>query len=138
MIYVQNDNFAKWMKKENNQHSKLSHSLLGRIKKRLFESNKQVIIIERFAPSTKQCYKCGFINDVKRNDVLFECEECGHVEDRDIKAAKTIMMFGKITSLNTIPMDHRTMLAEIKTSAFDATHLKYVSIVEARRLEQSS
>lgn len=138
MIYVQDDNLAKWMKKENNRHSGLSHSLLGRIKRKLFESKKQVIIVERFAPSTKQCYKCGFINNVKRSDVLFECEGCGHTEDRDIKAAKTIMMFGKISSLDAIPTDHRAMFAETGTSTSDASHQKHISVVEARRLEQSS
>jgi transposase len=75
-------------------------------------------------------------HEVKRSDVLFECKGCGHKEDRDVKAAKTIMLFGKIASLDFVPTDHRAKLVEIGTSTSDAfEHLKQVSVVEARRLD---
>jgi transposase len=107
IIYIQDDNFSEWKKKENNRGSKIHSSILGRIKKKLKES-KQVVVVERYAPTTKQCYKCGTFNEIERGDKVFLCSRCGLSEDRDIKAAKTIISFGKMF----VPMDRRIMLAE--------------------------
>lgn len=53
-----------------------------------------VIIIDRFAPSSKTC-ECGFVNkDLKLSDRLWECDSCGRINDRDILAANNIKKFG--------------------------------------------
>jgi len=105
-IYIQNDNFANWNKKLYN--TGIQHSILGRIKAKLKES-KQVGIIDQFIPTTKMCYKCGIINnEMTLNDRIFKCVNCDHEEDRDIKAAKTILMIGKINYTNvSVPTMNR-------------------------------
>ena len=56
-----------------------------------------LVAVDRFFPSTKTCSACGAI---KRTMPLtartFTCPdtECGHVEDRDVNAAKNILAAG--------------------------------------------
>ena len=40
--------------------------------------------------TTKECSKCGFINDIKISDRIFKCKKCNHIEDRDIDASIVI------------------------------------------------
>ena len=40
--------------------------------------------------TTKECSKCGFINDIKLSDRIFKCVKCNHIEDRDIDASIVI------------------------------------------------
>lgn len=48
------------------------------------------------------CYECGKINKINLNERIYKCS-CGLEEDRDIKAAKTIMYVGlnKISAYGT-------------------------------------
>jgi len=106
-IYIQDDDFSKWKKEKKRGYGRvIQHSILGRIKRKLIESkkHKRVVVIERFAPSTKQCHVCGTLNVIEQSAKIFKCSKCRHREDRDIKAAKTIMLFGKIDSLDLIPV----------------------------------
>ena len=45
-------------------------------------------IVDRFYPSSKTCNSCGHIKkDLRLNDRIYMCEECGYIEDRDLNAA---------------------------------------------------
>jgi len=58
-------------------------------------AGKEVISINRFAPSSKTCSKCGYINNnLTLNDRYWTCPECGSYHDRDINAAINIKNFG--------------------------------------------
>lgn len=55
---------------------------------------KNLIIIDRFAPSSKRCSDCGVINQaLTLADREWTCE-CGSHHDRDYNAAKNIKFFG--------------------------------------------
>jgi putative transposase len=55
---------------------------------------KNLITIDRFAPSSKRCSDCGTINqELTLADREWTCE-CGSVHDRDLNAAKNIRYFG--------------------------------------------
>lgn len=44
--------------------------------------------VNKFYPSSKTCHNCGSIkSDLKLNDRIFVCKECGYLEDRDYNAA---------------------------------------------------
>ena len=92
-IYMQDEMIKQW-------HSGLfgkqvQHSALGAIKARL-KNLESVRIISRSFPTTKMCYNCGSIHkSVPLSQRIFKCE-CGLEEDRDIKAAKTILMVGRL------------------------------------------
>lgn len=54
----------------------------------------EVVVVNRFFPSTKQCHHCGHLNDVKLRDRIYECESCSETLDRDLNAAKNIRQKG--------------------------------------------
>ena len=51
---------------------------------------KQVVKVDRFAPSTKVCSECGTIVTLSLKDREWICPSCGEHHDRDINAAKNI------------------------------------------------
>lgn len=64
---------------------------------------KNLLIINRFAPSSKRCNECGIINNsLTLADRDWVCG-CGATHDRDLNAAKNIKWFG----LNYAPVGSR-------------------------------
>ena len=62
---------------------------------KLFENGKNLIKIDTFLPSTKQCRICKTKNaSITLNDRVFVCGNCNHTENRDLHAAKNIRDFG--------------------------------------------
>lgn len=59
------------------------------------KSGSKVVKIDRFAPSSKACHCCGFINDdLTLNDRSWVCPSCGEYLDRDVNAAINIRNLG--------------------------------------------
>ena len=51
----------------------------------------QLVIADRFYPSSKTCSCCGFIkSDLKLNDRVYKCNSCGLELDRDLNAAENL------------------------------------------------
>lgn len=49
---------------------------------------KEVVVADRFFPSSKTCSCCGYVKPVLKLDVrTYKCESCGHEMDRDLNAA---------------------------------------------------
>lgn len=58
--------------------------------------DKQVVLIDRFYPSSKICSCCGYKKkDLKLSDRFWVCPECNTKHDRDINAAKNIFIEGQ-------------------------------------------
>ena len=58
--------------------------------------NIQVIIADRFFPSSKLCSCCGNIKkDLKLSDRIYRCE-CGNVIDRDYQASLNLKRYGEM------------------------------------------
>lgn len=58
-------------------------------------TGKNLLFINRFAPSSKKCSACGQVKKVlSLADRTYHCEHCGHVMDRDVNAAINIKNFG--------------------------------------------
>ena len=65
------------------------------IKYKSLRSNIQVIIADRFFPSSKLCSCCGNIKkDLKLSDRIYKCE-CGNIIDRDCQAALNLKRYGE-------------------------------------------
>lgn len=62
---------------------------------KLAENGKNLIKINTFLPSTKQCRMCKTKNSqITLKDRVFVCRNCHHTEDRDLHAAINIRDFG--------------------------------------------
>ena len=60
------------------------------------QNDKQVVLIDRFYPSSKTCSCCGYKKkDLKLSDRVWTCPECGEHHDRDINAARNILLEGQ-------------------------------------------
>ena len=59
-------------------------------------NNIQVIVADRFFPSSKLCSCCGNIKkDLKLSDRIYKCE-CGNVIDRDYQASLNLKRYGEM------------------------------------------
>ena len=59
-------------------------------------NDKQVVLIDRFYPSSKTCSVCGYKKeDLKLSDRKWTCPNCGTKHDRDINAAVNILIEGR-------------------------------------------
>ena len=53
---------------------------------------RQLVVINRFYPSSKTCHECGYINrQLTLNDREWICSHCGKHIDRDYNAALNIL-----------------------------------------------
>ena len=60
------------------------------------QNGKQVILIDRFYPSSKTCSCCGYKHQgLKLRDRFWTCPECGEHHDRDVNAARNILLEGQ-------------------------------------------
>lgn len=51
-------------------------------------NNIELRIVDRYFPSSKLCHECGSIKkDLKLNDRVYICKECGNIIDRDYQAS---------------------------------------------------
>lgn len=88
-VVIQDEQLKSWHK----THSKaVQYSILGRVKAKLIQMDN-VVVLNRFVPTTKFCSNCGKIHDeMTQKDREFRCS-CGVSEDRDIHAAKNMLFF---------------------------------------------
>ena len=57
---------------------------------------KKVVFVGKYYPSSKTCYKCGYVNkNLTLNDREWTCPQCGEHHDRDLNAAINILMEGE-------------------------------------------
>jgi putative transposase len=47
----------------------------------------KVELVDRWYPSSKTCSKCHHVQDMKLSDRVFNCQKCGHSQDRDANAS---------------------------------------------------
>ena len=121
-VFIQDENLKSWHKCFFGKQ--VQHSYLGRVKSKLKSSNN-VYVVDKWFPTTKMCYKCGAINEnITLKDRIFKCDVCNFEEDRDIKAAKTILLVGK-NNQSYVPWEPRDFKpVESLTSVNDVKALK--------------
>ena len=117
LIVMQDENIRGWHKGLFGRQ--VQNSALGTLKSKLM-SNPNVIVISRFFPSTKMCPRCGALKeDITLSDRVFACG-CGYVEDRDVKAAKTLLLAGEHEIACTLAEHKRTPVE--RKSDFDTSY----------------
>ena len=132
LIVIQNENIKGWHKGLFGRQ--VQNSALGTLKSKLV-SNPNVLVIDRFFPSTKMCPSCGVINEgITLSDRVFACG-CGYTEDRDVKAAKTMLLAGRHIIMSCTRTEHTGTPEERKLDfntsyeiwklSYDVTSVKY-------------
>ncbi|MGB9811381.1 MAG: zinc ribbon domain-containing protein [Dictyoglomus turgidum] len=66
---------------------------IGGLKSRLKTSLETPIVVERFEPTSQECYACGKRPELSLSDRVVKCG-CGWVCDRDVNAALVILRKG--------------------------------------------
>ena len=91
-VYMQAENLKGWHKGLFGRT--VQHSVLGLVKAKLMKSDR-VTVLPASAPTTKYCPSCGKLKkDITLADRMYECE-CGYSEDRDIHAARNMILLAK-------------------------------------------
>ena len=106
-VYMQDEQISGWHKGLFGKQ--VQHSILGRVKMKLI-NHPRVEVLDRWAPTTKWCPKCGNKNtDITLADRMFKCPHCGHTNDRDIHSAQNMITMIKIINkqIELVPMGHR-------------------------------
>ena len=118
-ICIQNDNITKWQQQYG---KKVDASIIGRTVGKLKQSPK-TIIVDRYFPSTKLCPVCNTLTTLTLSDRVFKCQNCGYEEDRDIKAARMILVEGM--KQVGVPVEYRDLkLVENETAAKMSEYFK--------------
>lgn len=74
---------------------------------------KELVVIDRFYPSSKTCSKCGWKKeDLTLSDRVFKCENCSIEIDRDLNAAINIQRVGVDILYNRMQRDEVANLNE--------------------------
>jgi len=89
IVAIQDENIKGW-------HSGLfgkqvQSTGIGGIISRLKHSLETLILVDRYAPTTKTCSRCGHIQEIGLNQRVFRCENCGLEIDRDLNASLNIL-----------------------------------------------
>ena len=99
-IAIQDEQISSWHKKKG-MSKVVQHSCMGMIKSKLMKLDN-VIILDKYIPTTKWCPRCHKLNELSLNDRTYICE-CGYQEDRDIHAAKNMLVIQNLI----VPTEHR-------------------------------
>ena len=92
LIVTQDENIKGWHKGLFGRQ--VQNSALGTLKAKLI-ANPNVLVVDRFFPSTRMCPRCGDINEgITLSERIFACG-CGYTEERDVKSAKTLLLAGE-------------------------------------------
>ena len=118
LIVMQDENIKGWHKGLFGRQ--VQNSALGTLKSKL-KASDNVLIIDRFFPSTRMCPECGVIKeDITLSDRTFICDTCGYTEERDIKSAKTMLLAGRHEMSCTLA-EHKCTPEE-RMSDFDTSY----------------
>ena len=117
-IYMQDEQLNNWKIRYGKT---IQHSILGRVKMKLKQS-KRVVILDKFEPTTQLCPNCLSKNKLKLHERVYKCS-CGYEEDRDIHAAKNMILIGQ----------GLTEFKPVETKTLEATRLKSSLVDEAGR-----
>ncbi|KAA0257551.1 IS200/IS605 family element transposase accessory protein TnpB [Deferribacter autotrophicus] len=78
------------------------HELKRQLEYKTQLRGNNLIIVNRWFPSSKICSKCGYVNyNLKLSDRTFKCPNCGLVINRDLNAAINLLNYGRVSSTRT-------------------------------------
>ncbi|NBY21391.1 MAG: transposase [Gammaproteobacteria bacterium] len=76
----------------------------------------QVILADRWFPSSKTCFVCGQIHDMPLSVRTMECD-CGNVMNRDLNAAKNLEQYGRHSLLGDLKRTQESSQSELRSAS---------------------
>ena len=147
IVITQNDNISGWRRLFG---KKIESTGIGGIIDALKHKASTLILIDRFIPTTKECSKCHNKYDIKLDERIYQCHNCGFIIDRDYNSSLNMIYYGiiklnellkiKNKKLNSyfkkynininVPMEHRELTpVEIIASGFEGLNISpYVKL----------
>ena len=97
-ICFQDEQIQGWRNLNGNKRT-IQHSCLGSIKNKLVEKYQEqperYIMLSKWLPTTQYCPRCHKKNKHTLEERTYHCS-CGYTEDRDIHAAKNMLIFANL------------------------------------------
>ena len=96
IIYFQDENLKGWKSSHMKGWARIMQSsYMGRVKSKLIvlEKEGRAFKLPKYEATTQLCPKCGALNKHHLEERTYRCS-CGYVEDRDVHAAKNILILG--------------------------------------------
>jgi putative transposase len=110
---------------QNHKLSKsISDSMFGEIKRQILYKSKwlgiEVVLVDRFYPSSKLCSCCGHKkDDLKLSDRIYKCDNCSLIIDRDLNAAINIKnYYSTASSVGTSAKSCKRMMEKAVVNSF--------------------
>ena len=104
-IVMQDEQLSEWYKQKGMSRV-VQHSCMGMLKSRLKQLDN-IIVLDKYIPTTKWCPNCHRTHELTLDDRTFKCE-CGYEQDRDIHAAKNMLVIKNLVEKNiSIPTERR-------------------------------
>lgn len=129
-VVIQDEQLQSW---KTEHGTKVQHSVLGRVKS-ILQRKDNVIILNKWLPTTKVCTQCGTYHNMSLKDRVFRCD-CGIEEDRDIHAAKTIVwLYEHKIGLGQAEYKHTQIEEEIRRATSSYRISKLLSECEGATL----
>jgi putative transposase len=89
------------MMKNHKLSGALSDVAFGEIRRQLIYKTSwyggEIILADRFFPSSKTCSNCGNVKEMPLNIRIYECPICGMIKDRDANASDNLDNLGRST-----------------------------------------
>lgn len=96
-IFVEDLNIETMKKIWGRKISDISwHQFVSFLTYKALNENKYVLKIDRYFPSSRLCFSCGFKNtNLTLKDREWKCPVCGEIHDRDLNASLNVLNEGK-------------------------------------------
>lgn len=101
-VFMQDEQIRNWKRRYGR---KLHHSIAGRLKTILTRHDDQVVVLDKWEPTTKLCPICDHKTTIPLNQRTYECSTCGYTAPRDVKAAQSMVWIGQNKYSNQIPLE---------------------------------
>ncbi|WP_009887951.1 RNA-guided endonuclease InsQ/TnpB family protein [Ferroplasma acidarmanus] len=98
IVVTQNDNISGWQRLFG---KKIESTGIGGIIDALKHKASTLILIDRFIPTTKECSNCHNKYNIKLDERIYKCPNCGFIIDRDYNSALNMIYYG-IIKLNEL------------------------------------
>ena len=129
-IFMQDEQVGVWQRRYGR---KIQHSILGRVKSRLFRHTGQVVALSKWEPTTQLCPICGEKTRIPLRQRIYKCADCGYTATRDAKAAQTMVWLGQSKYSDKIPLGRGEYKPVENASGSYANNLRMFSTRSAKQ-----